>query len=134
MTRTLVEHAARRDTRCVETGAVHHLPVGRHLSIDERGVALRATWRLDHGFINLSLWRRDRCVETFHLTPGEAAQLVGFLVDGLADAATAAPMAQPVLAVATQRLSVRPALIEGARRLRRDLANVLERSANRLRS
>jgi hypothetical protein len=58
----------------------------RHLALDERGVGLRATWHFERGFVNLSLWRDDRCVETFHLTPAEAARLVGFLVDGLAGA------------------------------------------------
>jgi hypothetical protein len=72
----------------------HELPVGRHLAVDERGIGLRATWRLDHGFINLSLWRQGQCVETFHLTPAGAAELVGFLAKGLADATTVATMAR----------------------------------------
>ena len=66
---------------------VHQLPVGRLLSVDERGIGLRATWHLDHGFLNLSLWRDDVCVETFHLTPNEAARLASFIADGLFDAA-----------------------------------------------
>ena len=72
----------------------YELPVGRHLAVDERGVGLRATWRLDQGLINLSLWRDGRCVETFHLTPAAAAELVGFLAKGLADATTVATMAR----------------------------------------
>ena len=72
----------------------YELPVGRHLAVDERGIGLRATWRLDHGFINLSLWRQGRCVETFHLTPAAAAELIGFLAKGLADATTVATMAR----------------------------------------
>jgi hypothetical protein len=89
----------RRDTLPMAVEAVGTLPTGRHLATDERGVGLRATWRLDHGFINLSLWRDGVCVETFHLTPSAAADLVGFLVDGLADvtelrtAATVHPIA-----------------------------------------
>lgn len=59
----------------------------RHLACDEQGVGLRATWRPHLGFVNLSLWRNDRCVETFHLTPVEAAKLVGFLVNSLASVA-----------------------------------------------
>ncbi len=51
---------------------------------DERGTGLQATWRPDHGFINLSLWRSGRCVETFHLTPGQASALVGFVAHSLA--------------------------------------------------
>jgi hypothetical protein len=78
----------------VESGAAAQLPVGRHLAVDERGVGLRATWRLDHGFVNLSLWRGETCVETFHLTPAAAAELVSFLARGLADATAVASMAQ----------------------------------------
>lgn len=81
----------------MEQGAVHELPVGRLLSLDERGVGLRLTWRLDKGFVNLSLWRDDVCVETFHLHPGEAARLVSFLVQGLAEATTSSVAASPVL-------------------------------------
>lgn len=66
-------------------GAVRQLPVGRILAMDERGVGLRATWHLERGFINLSLWRDDTCVETFHLTPADASRLVAFLTEGLAD-------------------------------------------------
>ena len=66
---------------------IRQLPVGRLLAIDERGVGLRATWHLDRGFLNVSLWRDDVCVETFHLAPNEAARLATFLADGLFDAA-----------------------------------------------
>jgi hypothetical protein len=66
---------------------VRHLPVGRLLAVDERGVGLRATWHLDRGFLNVSLWRDDVCVETFHLTPNEAARLAAFIADGLFEAA-----------------------------------------------
>jgi hypothetical protein len=68
---------------------VRQLPVGRILAVDERGIGMRATWHLERGFINLSLWRDDRCVETFHLTPSDAAQLVSFLVTGMAQAVEA---------------------------------------------
>ena len=60
------------------------LPIGTLLAIDERDVGLRVTWRLEHGFVNLSIWREDRCVETFHLSPTDAARLVSFVVEGLA--------------------------------------------------
>jgi len=78
----------------MELAAQQQLPVGRHLAVDERGVLLRATWRLDHGFINLSLWRDDVCVETFHLTPAAAAELISFLASGLADATAVASAAR----------------------------------------
>lgn len=68
---------------------VRQLPMGRHFAVDEQGVGLRATWRLEQGFVNLSLWRNNRCTETFHLTPAEAGRLINFLVRGLADAASA---------------------------------------------
>ena len=96
----------------------------RHLAIDERGVGLRATWRLERGFVNLSLWRRDTCVETFHLTPAEASLLIGFLVEGLAGAV---PGPAP-LAVATE-----PAPVDSLTRHRRRLAAGLEALADRLR-
>jgi hypothetical protein len=70
----------------VEQGQVHRLPVGRELFVDERGVGLRATWHLEHGFVNVSTWRDDVCTETFHLSVTDAARLVGFLAEGLAEA------------------------------------------------
>lgn len=96
----------------------------RHLAIDERGIGLRATWRLERGFINLSLWRHDVCVETFRLTPAEASRLIAFLVEGLARAVPEPP-APP--AVATAPLP--PPEVPGYR-LR--LAEALERTAARL--
>jgi hypothetical protein len=93
----------------------------RHLAIDERGIGLRATWRFELGFVNLSLWRHDVCVETFRLTPAEASRLVGFLVEGLAGAVPApAPESAVVAAV--------PAPVG----YRRRLAGALARTAERL--
>jgi hypothetical protein len=66
---------------------VQQLPVGRLLLLDERGVGMRASWHLDRGFANLSTWRGDRCQETFHLSVADAAALIDFLADGLAEAA-----------------------------------------------
>lgn len=59
----------------------------RMLASDEQGVGLRATWRPRFGFVNLSLWRDRRCVETFHLSPVDAARLVSFLAESLASVA-----------------------------------------------
>lgn len=70
---------------------------GRFLAIDEQGIGLRATWRPAHGFVNLSLWRRDVCVETFRLTPHELSALVAFLVSRLATLAP--PPGAPGLAL-----------------------------------
>lgn len=44
--------------------------------MDERRVGLRVTWRLDHGFLNVSPWRDHTCVETFHPTPADAVPAV----------------------------------------------------------
>jgi hypothetical protein len=71
-------------------GEVHQLPVGRALFVDERGTGLRATWHPERGIVNISVWRDDRCVETFHLPVAEVGRLVTFLVDGLTDVATQA--------------------------------------------
>ena len=113
----------------MSTGAVHALPARRrHLAIDERGIGLRATWHFERGLVNLSLWREDRCVETFRLPVREAATLVAFLVDGLADAAS--EPAVPRLTVAPDPTPVeRGALLK----VRRELADVLGRAAARVR-
>ncbi|HUR24141.1 MAG TPA: hypothetical protein VMZ73_09745 [Acidimicrobiales bacterium] len=97
----------------------------RHLAIDERGIGLRATWRLEQGFVNLSLWRHDVCVETFRLTPAEASRLIGFLVEGLARAVPEPGPRAPGLAAAP--------LPTPAGRYRRRLAEALEQTAARLR-
>jgi hypothetical protein len=65
---------------------VYELPTGRVLFSDDEGSGLRATWHLDHGLVNLSVWRNDRCTETFRLSLSDSAQLVAFLVEGLSDA------------------------------------------------
>ena len=94
----------------------------RHLAIDERGIGLRATWRLERGFVNLSLWRHDVCVETFRLTPAEASRLIAFLVEGLARAVPEPPAP----------LAAAPAPPE-APGYRDRLADALERTAAKLR-
>jgi hypothetical protein len=77
------------------TATVRHLPTGRMLALDDQGIGLRATWHLERGFVNLSLWRQDRCVEAFHLSVGDSARLVGFLVDGLSEATSTLVAAPP---------------------------------------
>jgi len=101
----------------------------RHLAVDERGTGLRATWRLDLGFVTLSLWRHDVCVETFRLTPAEASRLVAFLVEGLAGAVPA-PAPAPALTVAPPPDD---AVAEPGSPYRRRLADALEQRAERLR-
>ena len=124
----------------MDTGAAHQIPVRRrHLAIDERGIGLRATWHLELGFVNLSFWRDDRCVETFHLTPAEAAHLVDFLVSGLAGAVPAPSRASLVaVAESTDEQPVgavrAPSRLSGSlAKLRRDLAATLDRAAAQLR-
>jgi hypothetical protein len=69
-------------------GEVHQLPsIGKELFIDEDDTALRASWHLDQGLVNFSVWRGDTCTETFPLSVDDASRLVAFLVDGLATAA-----------------------------------------------
>jgi hypothetical protein len=114
-------------------GAERAVPdVGSMMALDERGVALRATWRLNHGFINLSNWRDDRCIETFHLTPTDAAAFVSFLVSGLAEVASVTPAA-PVLRAVDGGA---PVASTGRRPLHHDVrtraADLLRRAADRV--
>ena len=99
---------------------VHQLHGARTLLVDEQGIGLRATWYHDHRLVNLSIWREDRCVETFRPSVDDAAGLIAFLAAGLADAATAALPAHPPARPRERRL--RPAVnevvgaVKGARR------------------
>ncbi len=110
------------------------LPVGRHLAVDERGIGLRATWRLDRGFVNLSLWRGNACVETFHMTPAAAAELIAFLAGGLADAtavATTATVRSLHREVPPRRRILASAAAE-ARLVRTRIARALAAAASRI--
>jgi hypothetical protein len=70
-------------------GEVHHLPTpGRAFFIDDCGRVLRASWHLDLGLVNLSVWQGDRCTDSFPLPAHDAARLIGYLADGLAAAST----------------------------------------------
>ena len=122
----------------MNSGPAHELPAqGRHLAVDERGIGLRATWHLSRGFVNLSLWRGDRCVETFHLTPVEAGRLVGFLVGGLAAAVPEPGRAELTVVTEADQRAATGRLATGVNNAvaesRRQLAQVLERTASRLR-
>lgn len=91
------------------------LGVGRFHASDEQGIGLQATWRPDHGFINLSLWRGDRCVETFHLTPDQASALVGFVAHSLAQSVPppsrgALAAVLPIAPLVTRRSGARDAV------------------------
>ncbi len=97
----------------------------RFIVLDERGVGLQATWHPKRGFVNLSLWRDDRCVETFHLTPGTASDLMAFVMRALASSIPQ-PSHPPLRVVADK---------DGARVSRRDrglVSHVRERFADEL--
>jgi hypothetical protein len=115
-----------QEERAVVPGS---LPAGRVLAVDERGIGLRMTWRLDRGFINLSLWRADRCVETFHLTPTDASRLVTFIVNGLAETASTQPAGSVSHLELRRPEPVRELLSKAERRLRFGLARTLRAAA-----
>jgi hypothetical protein len=96
----------------MDTGAVRAPAVARHLAIDEQGTLLRATWRPELGFVNLSLWRGDTCVETFHMSPHEAAALMSFLATSLADSVP--PPTGPALSLVPDRAARTPVRSRGA--------------------
>jgi hypothetical protein len=86
-------------------GDVHELPLlGRELFIHEDGAAFRATWHLNQGLVNLTVWRDDRCTEAFQLSVEEASRLVTYLVGGLATAAQSAIDATPAVAPARRSI------------------------------
>jgi len=110
---------------------------GRFLAVDEQGIGLRATWRPALGFVNLSLWRQEECVETFHLTPQELSALVGFLVSRLA---TVAPqpgarglaLVEPVARITQPKVSSTTRVRRAEVGLRMTLAAALQRAAARI--
>ncbi len=98
-------------------GDVHYLPaIGREFFLDDSGTVLRVSWHLDRRLANLSVWRGDRCTETFQLAATDAARLIAYLADGLASGATA-----PTAEIASTRSrfgsGVRDALARTAQRL-----------------
>lgn len=137
--RAVAESAERRDTRCVETGAASagQYVDGRFLAIDEQGIGLRATWRPAHGLVNLSLWRRDECVETFHLTPQELSALVTFLVSRLATlaqqpGARGLALVEPVAKITPPKASATAIARRAETRLRASLAAALKKAATHI--
>lgn len=100
---------------------VYELPTGRVLFSDDRGQVLRATWHLDRGFVNLSVWKYDRCTETFQLSLSDSAQLVAFLVEGLSEA-TARLLHAVTSAPAPESSTRRPSVSSRARSGRARLA------------
>jgi hypothetical protein len=115
-------------------GAAASVPHDRQFGVDERGVALQATWRLDRGFINLSLWRNNVCVETFHLAPAAAADFIAFLARGLASATSVAPLAsvEPIGTPTLARPAVQASLANLGRSMRSKLASGLKAAGSRI--
>jgi hypothetical protein len=77
----------------MERGGTANVPeiMSRYMAVDEKGTGLRATWRPAQGFTNLSLWRGDECVATFHLSTGQMGELIAFLGTSLAAACPVQP-------------------------------------------
>jgi hypothetical protein len=98
-------------------GDVHYLPaLGREFFLDESGTVLRVSWHLDRRLANMSVWRGDRCTETFQLAAADAARLIAYLADGLASAASA-----PTARVESERSrfgsGIRDTLVRAAQRV-----------------
>jgi len=96
-------------------GELRHLPApGRAFFIDDGGRVLRASWHLDLGLVNLSVWQGDRCTDSFPLPAHDAARLIVYLADGLAAASSteAAPAVSdggPSIGARLRRLVTRAA-------------------------
>ena len=98
---------------------------------------MRATWRPAHGFVNVSLWRRDECVETFHLTPHDLSALVSFLVSRLATLAPkpdapALALVDPGARIPQPERSPTTMVSRAEAGLRRSLAAALKKAAAHL--
>ncbi|MBM7807534.1 hypothetical protein JOD57_003371 [Geodermatophilus bullaregiensis] len=66
--------------------------------------AVRVSPHAGPGLLALSLWRDDRCVGSVHLTPEEAASLVGRLSEALAGLAAPPAPAPPAPGPVEDRL------------------------------
>ena len=106
-------------------------PLERHFVVDDEGRGLRATWRPDRGFVNLSIWREQRCVETFHLTPTHAGQMIGFLARALTAAVPPPPERHLRVAAGGETGTRRPSGLSAS--LRRSVARRLDRVVQHLR-
>jgi hypothetical protein len=66
--------------------AVVLVPANGRWTWDARGEgrAVRVTTHTEDGLLNLSLWRGETCAGTARLAPGDVADLIGGLTEGLA--------------------------------------------------
>lgn len=124
---------SKRDTHGMERGGTASVPeiMSRYMAVDEKGTGLRATWRPAHGFTNLSLWRGDECVETFHLSTGQMGELIAFLGTSLAAACPVQPALRVVLP--DERGAQSHSLHVALRRGRGATARLLTAAAKRVR-
>jgi hypothetical protein len=113
--------------------AEHTGVMGRYLAVDEQGRGLRATWRPDRGFTNVSLWEGNVCVETFHLSAQQMGELIAFLGMGLG-ASAPAPPGLAIVATPTERRSPGGRFRRALGSARNATADGLDAIAARLRS
>lgn len=98
---------------------------------DEQRILLRATWHPARGFFNVSLWRDERVVETFHLDPDAAADLMAFFNRAFV---SSLPLAGPGLRLVGADPAATAAGRPLAARWRGVLADAFDAAARRLRS
>ena len=72
----------------------HGFPARREIFVDDQSHGLRITWHVSEAIFVVSIWRGDRCIETFHLDPAEAARLAAFVGTSLASAVPPAVQSQ----------------------------------------
>ena len=105
--------------------------LGSLMMFDEQRVLLRATWKPRRRFFNISLWRDDRVVETFHLSPEEAVKLTTYVNRAFV---SSLPATSSVSLHAVRPAEQRKSQGHLLARLRRQCADAFEAAARRLRS
>jgi len=101
------------------------------MMFDEQRILFRATWKPRLRFFNISLWRDDRVVETFHLSPEDAVRLTAFFNRAFVSSLPAAPSVRLTTVGRTEQVAQRRHLVA---RLRGQLADSFEAAARRLRA
>lgn len=108
--------------------------LGSLMMFDEQRILLRATWRPLHGFFNISLWRDERVVETFHLTPDAATSLMAFFTRAFVSSLPAAANTRLRLVSSADASPATSTNRKVTARLREHLADSFEAAAQRLRA